>query len=197
MSLEEMLYTYSLYKPVITVVLILINIAVFLMETVAGGSTNTDVAIRFGAQYSPYVKRGQWWRLITSMFMHFGIMHLIFNMYSLYSLGSAAEYMLGGLRYVLLYLASGLCGNLSTLLVENRTHNYTVSAGASGAIFGLMGFYLVLAILPEYRQFVSTGNIMINLVINLLNGFMNKQINMKAHLGGLAGGILITLIFLA
>lgn len=196
MSFQEMLYYYSMYRPVVTVVLIAINIIVFLMETLAGGSTNTEIAMKFGAQYNPYVSRGQWWRLLTSMFMHFGIMHLVCNMYSLYSLGSSAEYMLGGARYLILYLLSGLCGNLSTWFVESRTHRYTVSAGASGAIFVLMGFYLILAILPQYRDYVSGTNIIINLVINLFIGFTDKHIDMKAHLGGLVGGMIITLVFL-
>lgn len=159
MSLQRLIEMYSIYHPIVTVILILINVLIFLMETVAGGSTKTEVALRFGAQYTPYIDEGQWWRIFTSMFMHFGIMHLVCNMYSLYSLGSAAEYMLGSVRYLILYLVSGLCGNMSTWYIDGKTKHYSVSAGASGAIFGLMGFYLTLAILPQYRPYVSAKRV--------------------------------------
>lgn len=196
MTIQELLYYYSIYHPVATVVLIAINIIIFLMETVAGGSTNTNVALKFGAQYNPYIDRGQWWRLITSMFLHFGIMHLVCNMYSLYSLGSSAEYMLGSTRFLIIYFVSGLCGNLSTWYIEGRTKHYSVSAGASGAIFGLMGFYLVLAIMPQYRPYVSSLNIVSNLALNLVIGFANRRIDMKAHIGGLIGGMICSLLFI-
>ena len=82
-------------KLTATYVLIGINIVIFLLETSQGGSTNRDVAMKFGAQYTPYVRRGQWYRLITSMFLHFGFIHLLCNMYSLSNLGTALERFFG------------------------------------------------------------------------------------------------------
>lgn len=179
-----------------TIVLIMINAVVFIAETTAGGSTNTDVAIRFGAQYTPLIQQGQWWRLFTSMFLHFGIMHIATNMYALYSLGTSVERMFGHGRFLIIYLVSGFCGNLLSYLIERQTHHYAVSAGASGAIFGLMGVFLMMALMPRWRSYVPVRSVLINLGINLAVGFSNRQINMNAHLGGLIGGMLCTLVML-
>lgn len=179
-----------------TLILIIINAVVYLAETTSGGTTNTRTALRFGALYTPYVDRGQWWRLFTSMFLHFGIVHIISNMYALYSLGTSVEYMFGSGRFLFIYLFSGFCGNLFTYLVEKQTRHYSVSAGASGAIFGLMGVYLMLALLPQFRSYVPVRSVLVNLGINLVVGLTNRQINMKAHLGGLFGGMIATLILI-
>lgn len=178
----------------VTIILVLINAIIFIAETTAGGSRDTRIALKFGAQYTPDLERGQWWRMFTSMFVHFGVIHIISNMYALYSIGTSVESMLGSGRFLLLYLFSGSCGNLFTYLVEKSTGNYAISAGASGAIFGLMGFYLMLGMLPQFRSYVPVSSVMTNLAINLVVGFTNPQINMKAHIGGLFGGMLCALM---
>ncbi|MCI2049286.1 MAG: rhomboid family intramembrane serine protease [Lachnospiraceae bacterium] len=177
-----------------TYILIGINIFVFLMETLAGGSTKTEVARRFGAMYTPDLKRGQIYRLFTAMFLHFGVLHLLCNMYSLYNLGPALEYICGAGWYLIIYIGSGLFGNLFTWAAETRSGHYSVSAGASGAIFGLMGAYLVLALHPQYHSYFSMASILTNIGINLLYGFSNKSINMRAHLGGMIGGAVLMLL---
>jgi rhomboid protease GluP len=179
-----------------TYILIGINAAVFLLETAAGGSTRTDIARRFGAQTTQDLQRGQLYRLFTSMFVHFGALHILCNMYSLYSLGPALEYICGKTWFLIIYLVSGLAGNLLTWASESRSHRYSVSAGASGAVFGLLGCYLVLALLPAFRSSISLSGILITLAINLFYGISNRRINMKAHLGGLIGGVCITLLML-
>lgn len=178
-------------KLTATYVLIGINIVIFLLETAQGGSTNREIALRFGAQYTPYVKRGQWYRLFTSMFLHFGFIHLLCNMYSLSNLGPALESFFRIPLFLVLYLVSGLAGNLLSYYREIRTGQYRLSAGASGAVFGLLGAYLVFAILPGYGG-VSLYGILRVLAINALYAFSNRSINAMAHLGGLIAGIIVT-----
>ncbi len=178
-----------------TYILIGINILIFAAETMAGGTENREIALKFGAQYTPYVKKGQWYRMFTSMFLHFGFIHLICNMYSLYNLGPALEHFFGIPLFLLLYLVSGLCGNLLSYAVETRSGKNKISAGASGAIFGLLGSYLIFALLPGYGG-VSLYGILRVLGINAFYAFANRGINAIAHLGGLIGGIAVTLILL-
>ena len=102
-------------NPVATYGLIGVNILVFIAESMRGGSTNTKVALKFGAQYTPYLEQGQWYRLCTAMFLHFGYLHLVCNMYSLYNLGPALEDFFGIPIFLFLYLF-GLFLNLRILL---------------------------------------------------------------------------------
>ena len=178
-----------------TGILITANILLFLMETVSGGSTNKDTALRFGALYTPLVKKGQWYRLFTSMFLHFGFLHLFCNMFSLYNLGPALETFFGAPVFAALYLASGLAGNVLTYIKESRSGQYSLSAGASGAVFGLLGAYLVFALWPGISG-VSLYGVLRVLAINAVYTISNRSINAAAHLGGLACGAVITALLL-
>lgn len=183
-------------QAIATYALIGINIVIFIAESVSGGSTNHRVALKFGAYYSPYIERGQWYRLFTAMFLHFGFLHLMCNMYSLYNMGQALEIFFGVPVYLFLYLFSGLAGNILTYIAERRTGRNAVSAGASGAIFGLFGAYLVLALWPGIRG-VSLSSILQVLGINMFYTIANRgRINATAHLGGLIGGAAVTCILL-
>lgn len=183
-------------KAPVTFVLIALNVAVFVLETLAGGSTKTRVALLFGAQATPLVEAGQYWRLVTAMFLHFGLTHLFCNMISLYNLGPAIEHVYGRWRYLVIYLAAGLAGNLTTWALETGSGDYAVSAGASGAIFGLFGAYVALALIPSMRQHLSLRGIMITLVLNVAYGLTYSNVNMAAHLGGLAGGAVIAAVMI-
>ncbi len=176
----------------VTAAIIGINILVYVIETLAGGSEKTDTAIRFGAFYVPKVREGQWYRLITAMFVHFGVFHIICNMYSLYNLGPALERFFGWREYLLLYLLSGIAGNAATWLVEMKKGRYSVSAGASGAVFGLLGAWLMLTLMPQVRTSVSSSAILYTLIINAAYGFANRRINMTAHAGGFICGAALT-----
>lgn len=180
-------------RSIPTTVLILINAIVFLLETKDGGSQNTQVALRYGAQYTPNVKQGQYYRLVTAMFLHFGIYHLLFNMYALSVLGPPVDYVCGSFRFLIIYLLSGIAGNVATYLVEERTGRYRISAGASGCVFGLLGACLVLAV-AGYG--FSLRSIMMTLVINLVYGFSSRRINMIAHAGGFVGGAVVMAVML-
>lgn len=178
----------------ITTILIVINIALFLLETKDGGSTNTDTALKYGALYPPYVRKGQYYRLFTAMFLHFGVYHLLFNMYALSSIGPAVEYVCGPVIFVVMYLVSGLIGNIATMIYDRKTGRNNLSAGASGCIFGLLGACLVLA-LAGFS--FSMRSILMTLAINLVYGLSSRRINMISHLGGFAGGAAVMAVVLA
>jgi membrane associated rhomboid family serine protease len=174
---------------VVTRVLIAINVGVYLLTLAAGASVN-GVGGRVyeeGVLYGPFVADGEWWRLVTSTFMHYGPFHLAMNMYSLWLLGSALESGLGRVRYVALYLVSGLAGSAGALLLSPDAG----TLGASGAIFGVIGAVFVL----ERQGFqVFPGSVVGLLVANLAFTFVfARYISVGGHLGGLAGGALAAL----
>jgi rhomboid protease GluP len=176
-------------KPVVTYGLIAINVIIFVLMYILGyGSTNVATLIRFGAQYKPLVLNGEYYRLLTSAFLHIGIIHLLCNMYSLYIIGSQVENFYGKAKYIVIYLFSAFTGSLLSLLFVD-----TISAGASGAIFGLLGSILYFGY--HYRVYLGTvikSQIIPIIFLNLLIGYLTPGINNFAHVGGLIGGILIS-----
>src|SRR5579863_3701468 len=120
--------------PVATLVMIGLCVAVFILQTLAGGSRNPNVLLDFGASYRPYFEHGQYWRAVMPMFLHIGLWHLAMNMYVLYILGPLLEKIYGYGRYAFIYVAAGVCSSLLTMF-----HGHSVAAGASGAIMGVAG----------------------------------------------------------
>ena len=178
-----------------TYILIAVNVLVFLAETAAGGSEDIGVAIRFGAYAAPLVKdEGEWYRLFTAMFVHFGPEHLGSNMISLFALGSFVEKIFGKIRFLVIYLFSGLAGNLLVCYMDimGGPDTAAVSAGASGAICGLLGVFIVFALLPQMKGMFPMKRVLIAILLMLAPGLSDGSINMTAHVGGLIGGFLIT-----
>src|SRR5699024_1845610 len=126
-------------RPTATYILIIINIVVYLLMTIAGGSENTAILIGFGAKVNQLIVNGQWWRLFTLMFIHIGLLHIVLNMVTLYFIGLQIQDLFGEWRFVLLYLISGLCG-----IIARFVFSPSISAGASTSIFGLIGAFLML-----------------------------------------------------
>jgi rhomboid protease GluP len=182
-----------------TYVLLAINIIVFLAMLAFGISAidpDTAKVLRWGADYGPYTLGGQYWRLITSMFVHFGIIHIFGNMWCLWSLGRLAERLLGALSVIGVYLLTGVGASLLSLSWDPMR----VSAGASGAIFGIAGalittLYFGKHNLPQESVRRLLGYVLRFSLLNLLFGLKGHIDNM-AHLGGLVTGLLIGL-FLA
>lgn len=184
----------SMFKksfPILTYIFIMINIGVYmLMYTKGKGSENIETLINFGAIYNPLVKSGQYYRIITSAFVHIGMLHLLCNMYSLFIIGPQIEQFYGKIKYFIIYFFSIIMGSLFTIVLSNTN---TVSAGASGAIFGLLGSLLYFGI--HYRGYI--GNSIVNqvlpiLILNLFITFSTPHISAPAHIGGLIGGYLIS-----
>jgi rhomboid protease GluP len=180
--------------PQVTYFLIAFNVAIFILMTLAGGSTRIETLLNFGAMYRPLFTGGEYWRLITPIFLHIGILHLAFNMYALFVLGSVAEQIYGSTRFFWLYLLSGVGGTVSSSFFSTG-----VSAGASGAIFGISGIALMVGYLhlhdisTNFRNAVGRGIIPF-VVFNLVYGFSNKGIDNSAHLGGLLTGSLLAFV---
>ena len=179
-------------KPIITFILIALNILVFiLMYMLGNGSLNTKTLIDFGANYLPYTKSGDYFRLITSAFVHIGLTHIVLNMYSLFIIGPNIEYFYGKIKYIIIYLYSALIGSLFTVVLSSSN---TVAAGASGAIFGLLGAMIYFGY--HYRGYI--GNAILSriipiVLINLFFGFITPGIGNAAHIGGLIGGYIISM----
>lgn len=183
-------------KAVCTTGLIVANAAVFLLLSFIGRTEDAAFMLEHGAMYEPYVMEGhEYYRIFTSMFLHFGINHLLNNMVMLGALGWNLEMETGRIRFLIIYFVSGIGGNLISLYY-NMTHGRdVVSAGASGAVFGLMGALLYVVILNKGRIGRLTGRGMLFMVaLSLYFGITSSGVDNMAHLGGLIFGFLSAVI---
>ncbi len=181
--------TFKKKLPIITYILIAINIFMFLFINVVGNSEETSTLINYGGLHSSLVKIGEYYRLITCSFLHIDIFHLGFNMYALYIVGSQLESFYGKTKYILIYLFSALMGSLFSCLFTDA-----VSVGASGAIFGLFGALIYFG--NQYKAYLGSvihSQIIPLLLFNFALGFMIDGIDISAHIGGLIGGYLISM----
>lgn len=136
-----------------------------------------------------YIMEGEYWRLITPTFMHSGFSHMLFNSFSLVLFGPALERMIGGGRFLFVYLLSGIIANVATLLLEPLTYTHV---GSSGAIFGIFGYYIAITIFRKHMLTKQNSQIIITLsIVSLIMTFLQPNINITAHLFGLLGGFLL------
>ena len=171
-------------KIIITYILIAINVLIYLLTVFK----NQNYFIYMFGNMPDLIRKGEYYRLITSMFMHGGVMHLICNCYTLYIVGSQIENFFGKFKYLLIYFISGIIGGLLSMLF-----NSGVSIGASGAIFGLLGALLYFGY--HYRVYlgeVMRSQIIPLIILNLGLGFMLTGIDNAAYIGGLVGGIVLS-----
>ena len=189
-KVAEKIFSYK--KPVVTYIIIAICILLYIiMEIFGNGSTNNITLLKFGANLDVLVKNGEYYRLFTSIFLHIGIMHLLCNMYSLYIIGREVESLFGKVKYIIIFILSGIFGSILSIAFS---HN-VISAGASGAIFGLLGALLYFGM--HYRTYLGESlvrSIIPILIINLIIGFLSPGIDMAAHIGGFVGGILVSMM---
>ena len=192
----EFLHTVWSRRPLFTYIFLGANVLIFLLMALAGGSTNESTLMAFGVKSNPEIARGEWWRFITPIFIHIGMLHLFFNSYALWIVGPQVEKLYGAARFVILYVLTGVAGVYASYFY----HPQSESAGASGAIFGLFGVLLVFgvryrnSIPPFFKRAVGTGVLPV-IVINLIIGFTIPAIDNSAHIGGLlAGAALAALI---
>ena len=172
-----------------------LNIILFVLMCVSSGSVetilqpNNDVLLHWGANFKPLTLAGEWWRLFTCMFEHIGIIHLLMNMYALLYVGLFLEPILGKWRFLIAYISSGLFASLASLW----WHDNTISAGASGAIFGMYGVFLALLLTNLLEKSVRNAilkSIGIFIAYNLLFG-LKAGVDNSAHIGGLLSGFII------
>jgi membrane associated rhomboid family serine protease len=178
----------------VTMALIAINVIVYLVE-IAGGSGGINspserIVFDYGL-FGPFVAEGEWYRLLTSGFLHASILHIGFNMLLLFFLGRLLEPALGTPRYVALYFASLLAGSLGALILEPNS----LGIGASGAIFGLAGATFIIA--RGRGMEALAGQIGFLIIFNLIFSFASPRISIGAHIGGLIGGVVCALAIVA
>jgi membrane associated rhomboid family serine protease len=174
----------------VTRVLIAVNVAIYLVTAVQGAGLNSPGGSLYvkWVLFGPWVAHGGWYRLVTAMFLHGFVLHIAFNMLALWWIGAPVEEYLGRGRFIGLYFVSGLAGSAGALLQAPTTP----VVGASGAIFGILGAMLIL----EYQATGSlAGQAMTWIVINLVISFTFSNVSWGGHIGGLVGGILVTLAY--
>lgn len=188
---------YASYAALVTWAIIAIVIGVFLIDAALGGFSGMALfgsggpLVEAGVVFGPAVAAGEWWRIFTSAFLHLGLLHIAFNMYALWLFGPIIEQMYGHLEYAVAYLLCAAGGSVLTILVAPQT----AAAGASGAIFGLLGMAFVvsrrhhLMLGPQARAIVSQAGTL--LFLNLIITFASPRISWTGHLGGLLVGVVI------
>lgn len=183
-------------KPVCTIGLAVINVVVFLWMSFGGMTEDSVYMLQHGAAYTPYiVDAGEYYRMFTSIFLHFDFSHLMNNMLVLLVLGWNLEPVVGKMRVLVIYLLSGLGGNLLSLLMDLLIGEFAVSAGASGAVFGFTGALLCLAIRNHGRigNLTKQGMLVVT-VLSLYLGFTGEGVDNAAHIGGLLMGFIVTFL---
>lgn len=196
----ELHETLKLRMPTIwvTKTIITINVLVFFAMLASGAGfwhSSSDIQLLWGANFGPATQDGQWWRLASAMFLHFGVMHLLLNMWSLWDAGQLVERMYGRLRFAGIYFVSGLSGNLLSLVMHG---NSAISGGASGAVFGVYGALMVYVWLErasinlkEFR-WLFWGAAAFS-AITIVMGFVVTGIDNSAHIGGFIAGCLASI----
>jgi membrane associated rhomboid family serine protease len=176
----------------VTPVLAYLNVLVFLLMIISGISPvepDTHSLFLWGGNFRLAVTNGQWWRLITYMFLHAGYMHLLMNMFALFYIGLMLEPLLGKFRFAAAYILTGICAGLASIIM----HSYSVGVGASGAIFGMYGVFLAMLTTKHIEKTVRNTmlrTILLFVVFNLGAGIHGNTDN-AAHVGGLISGLII------
>ena len=169
-----------------------VNIGIWLLMTLAGGSENAQILIDFGANVPSRVAQGEVWRLFTANFLHIGLVHLLFNMYAIYILGPEMESLYGSARFVAIYLLTGLSGSIASFALHT---DLALSAGASTSLFGIIG--AMIAFFARNRErFGARGRQRLNNYValaglNLVIGISIPSIDMLGHAGGFVGGLVL------
>jgi membrane associated rhomboid family serine protease len=181
--------TFDGVGALVTKTLVALNVLVYVITAAQGNGINSPGGSLFERWllFGPAVANGDWWRLITSAFLHASLLHIAFNMYFLWFVGAPVEAALGRGRFLLIYLISGLAGSAGALVYTPDSP----TVGASGALFGILGAALIL---ERQRDYVLGGSALALIVINLILSFALSNISIGGHIGGLIGGALCTLV---
>jgi len=193
---EQIKDFFSIFKPTqgffITPILLDLNILIFILMVISGVNImqpDNESLLNWGANFRPMTLEGEWWRLITNCFLHIGIFHLLMNMYALLYIGVLLEPHLGRTRFISAYLLTGITASVASLW----WHDLTISAGASGAIFGMYGVFLAMLttnLIEKTARKALLTSIAVFVGYNLING-LKGGIDNAAHIGGLVGGLVI------
>ena len=183
-------------RSVVNLTIVMINVIVFLVLSFMGDTENADFMVQHGASYTPYiVQDGKYYLLVTSMFLHFGLDHLFNNMVVLIFMGDVLEKKLGKIRYLFIYVGGGIAGNCLSVYMDLQKAQYPVSAGASGAIFAVIGAILWLIIKNKGRLGdISGRKFVLMIVLSVFQGYTSIGVDNAAHIGGLVIGFFLCMI---
>jgi len=191
----EFLHAFWTRRATVTYVLFGINILIFVLMSLSGGTENELTLLAFGVKSNAYIDQGEIWRFVTPVFIHIGLLHIFFNSYAIWIVGPQVEKLYGGARFSIIYLLTGIAGVAGSYWY----HPESISAGASGSIFGLFGALLVFgfkyrsAIPPMFQRAVGKGVFPV-IAINLFIGYMIPAIDNSAHVAGLVSGALLAAV---
>lgn len=169
--------------------LIAINLVVYLLTLIPGFGRNL---LYMGMSVNALIAQGEWWRIITSMFLHLGFTHVLFNMFSLFLFGPELEKIAGKMRFLTIYFLAGIFGIAASFLIEDPTY---ASVGASGAIYGMFGAFAALVyytrhLFPQLKQIILPL-----IVFSVIMTFLMPNINISAHIGGLITGFILGFVY--
>lgn len=183
--------------PVVTIVFVVINVLVWVVLEMIGSTYDSSFMVAWGASYTPYIlERGEWWRFLTAGFLHFGAEHLFSNMLILALTGMRLEKFLGKLPFAMLYLLSAVSGNVLSFIQALEAEEAVVSAGASTAVFGVLGGLAAAALFNHGQvEDLRLRGLLIMLALNLYNGFSTVGVDNWGHIGGFAGGFVLGFLF--
>jgi len=186
---KTILTDYLKKAPYVTLGMIIINLLLCF-----GCIENPALFYGKGSTSYIYLKAGEWYRLVTSMFLHEGLDHFFSNMLLLYFMGEMLERRVGWVKYLFVYMASGIIGNLVSALYEYFTGDYFVSFGASGAVFGIMGMLIYMVIMKREAVRIPIMSMVFMIGYCIYSSFVGEHINGAAHLGGMLGGMILMFV---
>ncbi len=182
--------------PIVTTTLIVINVLIFLIMEIGGNYMNHRFITNFAMLWPRITEKQEWYRLLTACFIHFGFEHLVSNMFMLALLGDRLEKTVGSLRFAFAYLLSGICGAGASLLFHMFRNESLVSAGASGAIYGVLGaLFGYLVIRGGFVDGVGKRQLIVMIFFMIYTSTIGDSVDIAAHVGGLAAGFLLGLLF--
>lgn len=182
---RESFKQYIAWYP-ITSVIIALNVIMLVLMEIYGSSEDVYTLLKFGAMFKAEGFVTEWWRFITAIGLHIGWTHLLFNCFALLVFAPPLERMLGKYRYVLLYVLSGVTGNVFSYLIQSDSY---IGAGASGAIYGVYAAYIFLAVFrKDIMNYSSRKTIQTIVIIGVIYSIIVPRVDLWAHMGGFAGG---------
>ncbi len=182
-------------RPLVNIVLVIFNVVVWCVMELLGDTLDGAYIAKYGGMVPNLVLEGEWYRLFTAMFVHFGAEHLANNMILLGAAGGRLEAVIGSFRYLILYLGAGLTGNLLSFYIMERTGDMAVCAGASGAVFGMIGGLVWAAVRNKGRiEGLTLKGLLFMIALCLYYGITTAGVDNWAHLGGALGGFVLCIL---
>ena len=182
--------------PLVTVILIAVNLIIFLVMEFGGDSFSTRLTYDYAMVWPTITQERQWYRLLTACFLHFGFEHVVSNMFMLALMGDRLEKTIGRLRFAILYLLAGIGGAGASLLFHMWKNDPVVSAGASGAIYGVVGgLFVYLTVRGGFINGVGQRQLIVMILFMIYTSTIGEGIDIAGHVGGLIVGLLLGLVF--